>query len=555
MSTVVRQPMYGWDTISWKQVERVVFKLQKRIYQAQGRGDVRLVRSLQRLLMKSWSARLLATRRVTQDNQGKKTAGVDGRKALTPAQRLAVVNTLRLHHETQPVRRVWIPKPATDEKRPLGIPTIYDRALQALVNMALEPQWEACFEPNSYGFRPGRSAWDAIGAIYVCINQKPKWVLDADIAKCFDRIDHEALLRKLHANPTVRRQIKAWLKAGVVDNGELFPTEEGTPQGGALSPLLANIALHGLEHHSKDALPRRMKAPAVIRYADDLVVIHEDQAVIDKCQDIISEQLTGMGLALKPSKTRIAHTLRKDEGEAGFDFLGFTIRQYPASKTKLGFKTIITPSKKAMKRHCRRMGEVIAQQQMATQAHLITELGPVIGGWSNYYAKVCSKRTYSKGDRTLLHQLRAWIQGRPPKKSRQWATAQYWKREGGTRHFSPKKSRIRLRFHSETPIKRHVKIQGKRSPYDGDWMYWSTRMGHHPGVATRAAKLLQRQKGRCQKCGLYCKAGDRLEVDHILPKAQGGKDAYDNWQLLHRHCHDAKTAEDRRRYASQAPDY
>ena len=298
-----------------------------------------------------------------------------------------------------------------------------------------------------------------------------------------------------------------------------------------------------------------MKVPAVMRYADDLVVIHEDRAVIEKCQSIIAEQLTGMGLELKPSTTRITHTLRKDEGEAGCDFLGFPMRQYPANKTKLGFKTIITPSKKAMKRHCRRMGEVIAQQTMAHQAQLIMERGPVIGGWSNYYARVCSKRTYSTVDRTLLHQLRAWVQVRHPKKSRQWAMAQYWKREGNKLHFSPKNSRIRLRFHSEKLIKRHVKIQGKRSPYDSDWMYWSTRMGHHPGVTTRVAKLLQRQKGRCQRCGLYCKVGDLLEVDHILPKAQGGKDAYHNWQLLHRHCHDEKTAEDRRRYASQAPDY
>ena len=419
--------------------------------------------------------------------------------------------------------------------------------------MALAPQWEAHFEPNSSGFRPGRSAWDAIGAIYVCINQKPKWVLDADIAKCFDRINHDALLRKIHAGPIVRRQIKAWLKAGVVDNGAVFPTEEGTPQGGTLSPLLANIALHGLENTIKEAMPRKQKAPAVIRYADDLVVIHEDRAVLEKCQESISEQLKGMGLELKPSKTRITHTLR-NEGEAGFDFLGFNVRQYPARQTKLGFKTIIKPSKNAVKRHGLRMGEVIAHQKMADQAQLINELGPVIGGWSNDYSRVCSKKTYSTVDRTLLNQLRAWIKSRHPKQSRQGATAKYWKREGGKLHFSPKDSRIRLRFHSETPIKRHVKIQGNRSPYDSDWMYGSTRMGHRPGVSTRVATLLKSQQGRCHRCGLYCKAGDVLEVDHILPKAQGGKDAYHHWQLLHRHGHAVKTAEDRRRYASQAPD-
>ncbi len=549
MNTVAHQAMDGWNTLSWKKIERVVLKLQKRIDQAQCRGKVKQVRTLQRLLRTSRSAKLLAVRRVTQDNQGKKTAGVDGKKSFTPDQRLALVNTLRLPHKAQPVRRVGIPKPGTDEQRPLGIPTIFDRALQTLGTMSLEPQWEARFEPTSYGLRPGRSTWDAIGAIYVSINQKPKWVLDADIAKCVDRIDHEALLRKLHANPTVRRQIKAWLKAGVVDSGELQPTEAGTPQGGTLSPLLANIALHGLEHHLKAAIPRKQKTPTVIRYADDLVVLHEDQAVIEKCQRLISEQLTGMGLALKPRKTRITHTLRREESEAGFDFLGFTMRQYPVRKTRLGFKTIITPSKKAIQRHCLQMREVIIHQKTAQQGHLIKELGPVIGGWSNYYSRVCSKRTYSKVDHTLCNQLRAWITIRHPKQSRQWATAQYWKREGGTLHFAPKNSRSRLHLHSDTPINRHVTIQGNRSPSDGDWMYWSTRMGQDPGVTTRVAKLLKRQQGRCPRCGLYCKAGDLLEVDHILPKAQGGKDAYYNWQLLHRHCHDEKTAEDRRRYA------
>ena len=549
MNTVARQPMDGWNTLSWKKIARGVFKLQKRMYRAQCCGNVRRVRSLPRLLMTSRSAKLLAVRRVTQDNQGKKTAGIDGRKSFTPAQRLALVNTLQLSSEAQPVRRVWIPQPATDEQRPLGIPTMFDRALQALVTMAREPQWEARFAPNSYGFRPGRSPWDAIGAIYISINQKPKWVLDADRAKCFDRIDHAALLRKLHPSPPVRRQINAWLKAGVVDSGALLPTAEGTPQGGTLSPFLANIALHGLEHRLKDTIFPRQKAPTVIRYADDLVVIHADRAVIEESQRIISEQLAERGLELKPSKTRITHTLRREESEAGFDFLGFTIRQYPVSKTRLGFKTIITPSKKAMKRHCLQMQAVIIRQETAQQAQLIMALGPVIGGWSNYSSRVCSKKTYGKGDHTLLHQLRAWIKVRHPKQPRQGATAQYWQREGGTWHFSPYNSRIRRRLHSETPIKRHVKIQGSRSPYDGDWMYWRTRLGQHPGVATRVAKLLKRQQGRCPRCGLYCKAGDLLEVDHILPKAQGGTDAYSNWQRLHRHCHDEKTAEDRQRYA------
>jgi RNA-directed DNA polymerase len=246
MNTALK-PMYEWKDINWRKLERNIFKLQKRIYQASSRGDVKLVRKLQKLLISSRSARALSVRRVTQDNQGKKTAGVDGVKSLTPKQRLTLMNEIKMDSKVKPTRRVWIPKPGTEEKRPLGIPTMNDRALQALVKMALEPEWEARFEPNSYGFRPGRSCHDAVRAIFNAIRSKSKFVLDADISKCFDRINHDVLLKKLNTYPTLRRQIRAWLKAGVMDGKNLFPTDEGTPQGGVISPLLANVALHGME--------------------------------------------------------------------------------------------------------------------------------------------------------------------------------------------------------------------------------------------------------------------------------------------------------------------
>ncbi|MGV0029374.1 reverse transcriptase domain-containing protein [Phormidesmis priestleyi] len=247
-----------------------------RIFKASERGDNKAVRGLQKTLMRSWSARMLAVRQVTQDNQGKKTAGVDGVKSLTPKQRLKLTKELSINLHVFPTRRVWIPKPGTEDKRPLGIPTMHDRALQCLIKLTLEPEWEARFEkevwrgklppptlrPNSYGFRPGRSSHDAIEAIHTVIAQKAKYVLDADIAKCFDRIDHNALLEKLNTFPTLRRLIKRWLKAGVMDGGEMFPTAEGTPQGGVISPLLANIALHGLENRLKQfasSLPGRKK--------------------------------------------------------------------------------------------------------------------------------------------------------------------------------------------------------------------------------------------------------------------------------------------------------
>lgn len=221
-----------WNQTDWRKLERRVYKLQKRIFRASSRGDTKTVRRLQKTLMRSWSAKMLAVRRVTQDNSGKKTAGVDGIKSLTPVQRLALVHKLKLTGKAMPTRRVWIDKPGKEEKRPLGIPTMYDRALQAQVKLALEPEWEARFEPNSYGFRPGRSCHDAIEAIFLATRQKTKYVLDADIAKCFDKINHEELLRKLNTFPTIRRQIRAWLKAGVMDKKELFPTSKGTPQGG-----------------------------------------------------------------------------------------------------------------------------------------------------------------------------------------------------------------------------------------------------------------------------------------------------------------------------------
>lgn len=546
MNTAIA-PMYQWNTIGWVKIERQVFKLQKRIYRAAKREDHRQVRRLQKLLLRSRAAHLLAVRNVTQDNQGKKTPGVDGVANLTPPERLELVQHLHLEDTASPVRRVYIPKPGTTEQRPLGIPTLADRAKQSWVTQALEPAWEAQFEPNSYGFRPGRSTWDAIGAIYVQINQKPKWVLDADIAKCFDRIDHEALLRKLNASPTLSRQITAWLKVGLLDKGAWFPTEAGTPQGGPASPLLANVALHGLEEAITRAFPGR-GSPAVVRYADDLVVLHPKREVIERCQAILTEHLRDMGLELKPSKTRITHTLQVEEGEAGFDFLGFNIRQYP-TQSKRGYKTIIKPSREAMARHQRQIGAVVRRHRMDTQARLIEALNPVIRGWSHYFSTVCSHETFEQMDEQLRQQLRSWIRLRHPNKTLKWGYQKYWRCEEGQRHFKPRARGKRLSFHTETPIQRHVKVQGRRSPYDGDEVYWGRRRAHHPGVSRRVARLLKRQDGRCAYCGYSFKAGDVLEVDHLIPRKQEGRDDSTNWQLLHRYCHVEKTARERRRCA------
>lgn len=546
-------PTVEWNKINWRKAERLTFKLQKRIYLSSERGDVKAVRKLQKTLINSWSNKVLAVRRVTQDNTGKRTAGVDGIKLLSPKQRIELVSQLKATGKSQPTRRVMIPKPGTNEFRPLGIPTMYDRALQAVVKAALEPEWEAKFEPNSYGFRPGRSCHDAMVAIFDSIRYKAKYVLDADIAKCFDRINHKALLDKINTYPRLRKQIKSWLGSGVLDQGEIFPTIEGTPQGGVISPLLANIALHGMEERVKQSVGNSINLRSeisLIRYADDFVIIHKDIEVVIACQKIIAEWLSDYGLQLKPSKTKLTHTLNKYNGSVGFEFLGFHIQQHKvgnyrsAKSTKgipLGFKTLITPSKPKVKAHLAKIAEVIDTHSHSPQYALIKRLNPIIRGWSNYYSTVVSKETFSKVDHLTYHKLRAWAKRRGKgniNKDKYWRTV-------GDKHwcFSTEEG-SELTQHSATPIIRHVKVKGNATPYDGDWIYWSSRRGKYPETPTRVATLLKEQKGKCTHCGLYFTSTDIVEVDHIQPRSLGGKDEYKNFQLLHKHCHDTKTESD-----------
>jgi len=539
--------MVAWQDIPWKKIHRHVCRLQKRIYRATQDGRVRIAQKLQKLLIKSWYARLLAVRRVTQDNRGKHTAGIDGVKSLTPPQRLALAHTLRLDNKATPLRRTWIPKRGSPEKRPLGIPTQPERARQTLVRQALEPEWEAKLSPHTYGFRPGRSCWDAIEAIFNSIRFRPQYALKVDIAKCFDRIDHAALLAKTRVSPCIRRQLKAWLQAGILEDGHLAPTTAGTPQGGTISPLLALIALHGMDEAITHVYPRAW----VIAYADDCVVLHEDRTVLEHCQHLLQTWLTGIGLTLNEAKSHISHTL--DGDQPGFEFLGFHIRQYRVGKHhsgkhpyghRLGFKTLIKPAKANIQEHLAEIGRIIQRAKALPQSEVIRQLNPKIRGWAHYYRTCVSQAVYSRLDQLTWEKLRRWAHRRHPTKSAGWVRKRYWHRLDNRLTFATSATdpdAVHLLTHSEVAIRRHIKISGNRSPYDGDWVYWSKRRGWHPSVSLRLAKLLKEQHGRCRYCQLCFHYDDRIEIDHMNGDRRDAR--YSNLQALHGHCHDAKTRE------------
>lgn len=567
-----------WQDVSWPPVQRKVFKWQQAIYSASKANDVKTVRMYQHRILGSKEAKLLAVRRVTQDNRGKVTAGVDGQKRLSPESRLMLVSSLRITGKGAPLRRVWIPKPGKVEKRPLGIPTIVDRCTQALFKMALEPEWEAKFEADSYGFRPGRNCHDAVAAVRSYIQKRPKYVLDADIAKCFDRINHDYLLDKIGMKGVYRRQLKAWLESGVLDEGAFSPTELGTPQGGVISPLLANIALHGMADYIREAIKdipvlgrtgrpvkpsRRGAALGFVRYADDFVITHPDLEVILFVREKVTEFLRPVGLELSEGKTRITHTLAIDptkrdvcpglEGAPGFNFLGFYFRQWKSrlrsakgtdGKT-LGFYTLIIPSKEKRDAHQQRLHKIVLQDGKGmSQDLLIKKLNAVIRGWANYFGKSDANTAglLTHMDYLLYLKVRRW--SRRVKKTTGKGKECF--RRVGTRTwtFATYQSVMVSHDSYSLPLSMYEKVKGDSSPYDTNQVYWAKRLPKHNLYPSRVTDLLKSQNGKCAWCKAEFQWDDVMEVDHILPLSKGGKDAKINRQLLHGHCHDLKSLTD-----------
>lgn len=558
-----------WNEIHWKRAHLRVWKLQRKIYEHSRLGNKNLVRLYQDKLINSDSAKLIAVRKVTQDNRGKKTPGVDGVKEVSPTHRLMMANNLKVDGKADGIRRVYIPKPGKREPRPLGIPTMRDRAKQALVKMALEPEWEARFEPNSYGFRPGRSCHDAIEAIFKSISRTPsgKYILDADISKCFDRIGHAKLLNKLDNCGAIRNQVEAWLKAGILTEGVKEETSGvGTPQGGVISPLLANIALHGLEldlkawireqrvlNHRGHALPvkDRENSLSIIRYADDFLIMHKDWHIIEMVKARVTDWLMeNAGLELNRAKTCLKHTDKPvNDQKEGCEFLGFQIRRfqvgkYGMNKLRTGTKTIIQPSMEAIKSHLKAIKQLLRYTNQGEV--VIAKLNPIIRGWCNYFKIGTSTAAFSRMRKLLYLNLYNWARRKHPTRGDKYIYEKYFRKVRNQLvfgQFIEKKGKnefISIPYHNSYAIKRHVKVAGSRSPYDGNAAYWSRRLSHYQGVSKRVSKLLISQVGRCKYCGLEFGTEDIMEIDHIVPVSKGGKDVFSNLQLLHGHCHDQK---------------
>jgi RNA-directed DNA polymerase len=415
-----------WDAIDWRAHEGRVRRLRRRIFKAVQERDWAQVRSLQKMMLRSWSNTLVSVRQVTQRNAGRKTAGVDEEIALTPARRMEVA--LRVQRtitswQPLPVKRVYLPK-AGGKQRPLGIPVILDRCHQARVRNALEPEWEARFEPRSYGFRPGRSCQDAIAALFNALcgkNAKRVWIVDADLSKAFDRIDHDHLLARLGSFPA-RDMIRAWLKAGVIERGKGFaPTEEGTPQGGVISPLLMNVALHSLEEAAGVRYRRTGAtagatipgAPVLVRYADDFAVCCQSQRQAERVKAQLAEWLEPRGLTLNEDKTRIVHL------SEGFDFLGFNLRRY-------GTKLLIKPSKPAIRRIRKRLAVEMRALRGSNAAAVLAKLNPIIRGWVAYYRGVVSSKIFSSLDAYVWKLTYKWAKRGHPNKPKKWTVSRYY---------------------------------------------------------------------------------------------------------------------------------
>ncbi len=537
----------AWYAINWQAIHRNVRRLQVRIVQATKESRWGRVRALQRLLTHSYSGKVLAVRRVTENN-GKATPGVDQEIWDTPEKKTQAVHALkRRGYRSQPLRRVYIPKSDGKTMRPLGIPTMIDRGQQALHLLALDPVGETTADRNSYGFRQRRSCADAIGQCFLALRSaKAQWVLEGDIKSCFDKISHDWLLAHV---PMDRVILQKWLKSGYMEKHVLHESTDGSPQGGIISPALANCALDGLERLLQEKFPAGKRLKSIrgekscvhfVRYADDFVITSKSKELLEgDIKPLVEQFLQERGLELSPTKTVITHV------EHGFDFLGQNVRRYPNGKL------LIKPSKKNVGTFLDGIRRIIKTAHGVSAADLIDQLNPKIRGWANYHRHVVSKRIFGRVDHTIFSNLWQWARRRHPNKPQRWVNVKYFEpRRDRDRVFfgetcddegRPKKVWL---FHAKsTPIKRQVKVKGEANPYDPTYeTYFEEREGAHMldtfrGIST-LRYLWHEQRGLCTLCNTKITRITGWRLHYCVPRVQGGSTGAMNCVLLHPECHD-----------------
>lgn len=529
-----------WHSINWEQVNQTVRRLQTRIVKATHQGRWNKVKALQHLLTHSYSGKALAVRRVTE-NQGKRTPGVDGELWTTPERKSAAIHALkRRGYRPQPLRRVYIPK-KNGRKRPLGIPTLTDRAMQALYLLALEPIAETRADPNSYGFRQARSTTDALAQCFnvLASRTRAQWILEGDITACFDRISHPWLLAHVPMDKTI---LHKWLKAGFMDQSIFYPTAEGTPQGGIISPVLANIALDGLEkklreHYPANSTKSRWAKVNFIRYADDFIITGTSKELLEEeVKPLVGAFLQERGLELSPEKTKITHI------EDGFDFLGRNVRKYVYGKQR---KLLIKPSKQNVHAFLAKVRAIIKANKQLPAGTLILQLNPIIRGWTHYHRHGVSSKAFGYVDSQIFWTLWQWAKRRHPHKASRWIKKKYFT-TFGNQHWifsgEAKERPIYLFQASSVPIQRHVKIDGQANPFDPAWeCYFEKRLGVNMAATLTGRRhllhLWKEQHGVCVICNQPITELTGWHNHHIVRRVDGGSHKATNRVLLHPYCH------------------
>lgn len=531
-------PATGWHAIDWETCHRRVRGLQVRIAKAAKEQQWRRVKCLQRLLVRSFSAKALAVKRVTE-NRGKKTPGIDGKTWSTPTCKWEAIGRLqRRGYKPRPLRRVYIPK-ANGKSRPLGIPTMRDRAMQALYLLALEPISETTADRNSYGFRPHRSTADAIEQLFVNLGRRNSatWVLEGDIKGCFDNISHDWLVANVPLDSGI---VRKWLKAGYMESGLLSPTEAGTPQGGIISPVLANLALDGLETVLESHFGKKNTKASYgtkvnyVRYADDFVITGISKELLEReVLPVVQSFMAARGLELSTEKTLITHV------EDGFDFLGQNIRKY-------GDKLLIKPSHGNLSSFLEKVRAVVKGNKTVPAWVLVDLLNPMIRGWANYHRHVVAKDTFNYVDYRIWRLLWQWSKRRHLNRRKRWVKEKYFKRFGNRAWvFSgiyPGGKRAALVYATDTRIQRHTKIRSDANPYDpADETYFEKRIDYAWSRSEygkrKVHNLWKRQLGRCPMCKQFITFETGWNTHHVHERHKGGSDELVNLVLLHPNCH------------------